>query len=80
MGEARLTVGAGCVVEREEARARRPRLDWATLQRKTSEADVWQCLCGGRTEEVLRNMGLLSSHAAQAPRPGHSPPQFALAV
>ncbi len=41
-------VGAGCVVEREEARARGPRLDWVTLQRKTFEADVWQCPCGGR--------------------------------
>ena len=61
-------VGAGCVVEREEASVRRPRLDWATLQRKTFEADVWKCPCGGRrrvvavvsdrrtAEEVLRNM------------------------
>ena len=79
-------------MEREAARRRRPRLDWATLQRRTFEADVWQCPCGGRgrvvavvsdrgtAEEVLRNMGLLPRPAGKEPKPGHSPPQLRLAV
>ena len=49
---------------------KRPRVDWASLQRHTFGCDVWQCPCGGRrrvvavvtsartAEEVLRNLGL----------------------
>ncbi len=69
---------------------RRPRLDWATLQRRTFGVDVWRCLCGGtRTvlavvtspraaEEVLRNLGLLGPRALRPSGPG--PPQLSLAV
>ena len=78
----------GCA--KEGSAARRPRLDWATLQRKTFEADVWQCPCGGRrqvvavvsnrrtAEEVLRNLGRLPPKPV--PRTGQSPPQPALAL
>ena len=74
------------MVEREAARARRPRLDWATLQRKTFEADVWKCPCGGRrrvvsvvsdrrtAEDVLRNMGQWPRSVPEGPRHWHSPP------
>lgn len=71
---------------------RRPRIDWATLQRKTFGDDVWACPCGGRrrvlavltrqqtAEEVLRNMGL--AHLCTGPpRPrAQAPPQLRLAV
>ena len=51
-------------------RGKRPRLDWASLQRHTFGCDVWQCPCGGRrrvvavvtsprtAQEMLRNLGL----------------------
>jgi hypothetical protein len=80
--------GAGCV--REAERPRRPRLDWASLQRRIFEADVWQCPCGGRrrvvavisnrrtAEEVLRNLGRLPPRSP--PARAQSPPQLALAV
>lgn len=64
-------------------RGKRPRVDWASLQRHTFGCDVWQCPCGGRrrvvavvtsariAEEVLRNMGLWQPRpplpAAQGP-------------
>jgi hypothetical protein len=64
-------------------RGKRPRVDWASLQRHTFGCDVWQCPCGGtrrvvavvtsrRTaEEVLRNLGWLERTppwpTAQAP-------------
>jgi hypothetical protein len=80
--------GAGSV--RETERPRRPRLDWASLQRRTFEADVWQCPCGGRrrvvavisnrrtAEEVLGNLGRLPPRSP--PARAQSPPQLALAV
>ena len=77
-------------VEQRARKRERPRLDWASLQRRTFEADVWACPCGGRrrvlavvtsrrtAEEVLGNLGLL-------PRPlplpaSQSPPQQQLAL
>jgi hypothetical protein len=80
--------GAGCV--REAERPRQPRLDCASLQRRTFEADVWECPCGGRrrvvavisnrrtTEEVLRNLGRLPPRSP--PARAQSPPQLPLAV
>jgi hypothetical protein len=80
--------GAGCV--RETERPRRPRLDWASLQRRTFEADVWQCPCGGRrrvvavittrrtAEKVLRNLGRLPPRSP--PARAQSPPQLPQAV
>jgi hypothetical protein len=80
--------GAGCV--RETERPRWPRLDWASLQRRTFEAEVWECPCGGRrrvvavishrrtAEEVLRNLGRLPPRSP--PARAQSPPQLALAV
>jgi hypothetical protein len=80
--------GWGCA---KEGVARRPRLDWATLQRRTFEADVWQCPCGGRrqvvavisnrrtAEEVLRNLRLLAA-ARPVPRTEQAPPQLAFAL
>jgi hypothetical protein len=74
----------------EGAKQKRPRVDWAFLQRHTFEADVWKCPCGGRrrllavitrratAEEVLRNMGLGSARPSLPA--GHSPPQHALAL
>ena len=69
---------------------KRPRLDWATLQRRTFGVDVWTCRCGGKrkvlaivtsrrtAEELLRNLGLLE------PRPpppvAQGPPQLELAM
>ena len=71
-------------------RGKRPRVDWASLQRHTFGCDVWQCPCGGRrrvvavvtsprvAEEVLRNMGLWQ------PRPpwpeAQGPPQRELVL
>jgi ribosomal protein S27E len=78
--------GAGCV--KEGTPPRRPRLDWASLQRRTFDADVWRCPCGGRrrvlavitsrrtAEEVLANLGLLPRRAS--PPQAQSPPQLAL--
>ena len=77
-------------VEQRARKRERPRLDWASLQRRTFEADVWACPCGGRrrvlaivtsrrtAEEVLGNLGLW-------PRPlplpaSQSPPQQQLAL
>jgi hypothetical protein len=69
---------------------RRPRLDWATLQRRTFGIDVWTCACGGKrqvlavitsrrtAEQLLENLGL---HLPSPPRPSaQGPPQLALAV
>src|SRR5262249_58790545 len=50
---------------------KRPRLDWATLQKRTFDEDVWVCPCGGTrevlavvttrasAEQLLRNLGLV---------------------
>jgi hypothetical protein len=55
--------------EGKAPRAKRPRVDWAALQRHTFGCDVWACPCGGRrrvvavvtnartAEELLRNLG-----------------------
>jgi hypothetical protein len=73
--------------------ARRPRLDWATLQRRTFGADVWACPCGGKrrvlalvtqpttAQEILFNLGL-GSPPAQPPlaRARPPPPQLPLAM
>ena len=52
------------------AKAKRPRLDWATLHARTWAVDVWRCPCGGKrkvtaivtsrstAEQMLRDMGL----------------------
>ena len=84
---AELTSAPGAALQREN---RRPRVDWAFLQRHTFEADVWQCPCGGRrrllavvtrcatAEEVLRHLGLGSARPPRAE--GHSPPQAGLAL
>ena len=32
-----------------------PRVDWATLQRRTFGNDVWECPCGGRRESPRRH-------------------------
>jgi hypothetical protein len=73
-----------------ERENRRPRVDWAFLQRHTFEADVWQCPCGGRrtllavvtrratAEEVLQNLGQGSARRPRAT--GHSLPQARLAL
>ena len=66
----------------------RPRLDWAALQKRTFDADVWACPCGGRrkvlavitsrrtAEQVLRNMRLLEP---RLPTPlAQAPPQLQL--
>jgi hypothetical protein len=78
------------VGERKPGPGKRPRLDWASLQRRTFEADVWACPCGGRrkvlavvtdrgtVEEVLRNLRMLPP---RVPLPlAQSPPQLGLAV
>ena len=73
-----------------EREKRRPRVDWAFLQRHTFEADVWRCPCGGRrrllavvtrratAEEVLHNLGLGSARSPLAT--GQSPPPARLAL
>jgi hypothetical protein len=80
--------GAGCV--REGEGAVRPRLDWASLQRRTFEADAWACPCGGRrrvvavisdrrtAEEVLGSLGRRPRRSL--PTRAQSPPQLSLAV
>jgi len=68
----------------------RPRLDWASLQRRTFAADVWTCPCGGRrrvlavvttrrtAEQVLQSLGVLPP---PSPRQfAQSPPQRELAL
>jgi hypothetical protein len=70
-------------LEDKPLRRKRPRVDWAALQRHTFGCDVWQCPCGGRrrvvavvtseraAEEILRNLGLWKDRvplpAAQGP-------------
>ena len=75
---------------RPENRAKPPRMDWATLQRRTFGDDVWACHCGGRrdvvavitsrlqAEEQLLKLGLLRRRPA-APR-AQGPPQLRLAL
>ncbi|MEW5743801.1 MAG: transposase, partial [Myxococcota bacterium] len=74
-----------------EAKApRRPRLDWATLQRRTFGVDVWTCRCGGKREvlalitrpstaqKLLGNLGLLP---LRSPLPvAQSPPRPQLSL
>lgn len=73
-------------------RPKRPRVDSATLQRKTFGDDVRVCPCGARrrvlavvtrqstAEEVLWNMGL-GHLCARPPRPrAQGPPQLPLAL
>ena len=86
----KLVPEAPAAVPERSRKRERPRLDWASLQRRTFEADVWACPCGGRrrvlavvtsrrtAEEVLSNLGLM-------PRPSplpasQSPPQLKLAL
>ena len=69
-------------------KAKRPRIDWATLLHRTFGCDVWRCSCGGQrrvvalvtnrrtAEEMLRNMGML---AVAPPLPqALGPPQLEL--
>jgi hypothetical protein len=69
---------------------RRPRLDWASLQRRTFSTDVWACPCGGTrsvlalvtdrhtAKEVLENLRLWPG---PLPLPtSQAPPQLALAL
>ena len=76
--------------EQRARKGERTRLDWASLQRRTFDADGWACPCGGRrrvpalvtarrtAEEVLANLGLLPR---PSPRPAaQSPPQLQLAL
>jgi hypothetical protein len=54
---------------------KRPRLDWASLQRRTFEEGVWRCPCGGRRRV------LAPPEAPRPPQPqSHSPPQLRLAI
>jgi hypothetical protein len=78
----------GPKVAAAEAPLRRPRVDWAFLQRHTFAADVWRCPCGGKrrlvaaitpratAEEMLRNIRVALS--APPVVTAHSPPQSAL--
>jgi len=70
-------------------RQKRPRLDWAALQKRTFGEDVYRCPCGGRravlavvtnpatAQQVLANLGLLASRPP-LPQP-QAPPQLTLA-
>jgi Putative transposase len=74
----------------DAAQKRRPRVDWAALQRHTFGCDVWQCPCGGRravvavvtrpsTAEVL--LKRLGQWPAAPPRPvATGPPQRELVL
>ena len=76
--------------EDEPRPGKRPRVDWASLQRHTFGCDVWQCPCGGRrrvvavvtsaraAEEMLRNMGLWQPRPPLPPAQG--PPQRELVL
>lgn len=69
---------------------RRPRLDWASIQKRTFGDDVYRCSCGGRRSvvaivtdpatiaEVLKNLGFLAPPPS-LPR-SQGPPQLSLAV
>ncbi len=73
---------------RGTARARRKRLDWATLLQRTFGCDVWVCPCGGRrrvvalvtnprtAELVLRHLDLL--HPLPPLPVSQAPPQLEL--
>jgi len=82
--------GAGSALEAAPPPPRRPRLDWASVQKHTFGDDVFACPCGGRrsvvavvtdpatAEEVLRNLGLLP---ARVPLPAaQGPPQLSLGL
>jgi hypothetical protein len=72
------------------AKAKRPRLDWATALHRTFGIDVWTCHCGGKrtvraivtnratAEAMLRSMGLAGAPAPRAA--AQSPPQRSLAL
>lgn len=71
-------------------RRKRPRVDWAALQRHTFGCDVWQCPCGGRrrvvavvtnaatAEALLRNLGLWQKR--EPPPAAQGPPQRELVL
>ncbi|MFN0063038.1 MAG: hypothetical protein ACKVPX_11055 [Myxococcaceae bacterium] len=73
----------------ETAPRRRPRIDWAFLQRHTFAADVFRCPCGGNrtvvalvtrratVDKVLQNLARNSGPPPLAT--AHSPPQAQLA-
>jgi hypothetical protein len=84
-------VSAGLETSGEAPRRRkRPRVDWAALQRHTFGCDVWQCPCGGRrrvvavitnpatAEELLRRLGLWKPWPPLPAAPG--PPQRELVL
>jgi hypothetical protein len=88
--EAVKSLGRKPDAEGEATKLRRPRLNWAELQKRTFGEDVWRCHCGGRrrvlalvthrqtAEEVLANMGLSER---RSPSPiARDPPQLALAL
>jgi hypothetical protein len=71
----------------------RPRLDWATLQKRTFGVDLWTCTCGGKRKvlalvtsrrtalEVLASMGLDAAQGATPPpATAQGPPQLTLAL
>jgi hypothetical protein len=70
--------------------AKRPRLDWASLQHRTFGGDVFHCACGGRrsvvavvthrrtAEAVLANLRLLPPRAALPS--SQAPPQLSLGL
>jgi hypothetical protein len=76
----------------EGAMPRRPRLDWAALQRRTFGVDVWTCACGGKrsvlavitcrrtAEEVLRNLKVAVPPLRPLAARSRSPPQLPLAL
>ena len=91
-GVAEAAAGAPTVPATEETttRAKRPRVDWAALQRHTFACDVWACPCGGRrrvvavvtnartAEELLRNLGKWQPTPPLPPAQG--PPQRVLVL
>ena len=91
-GVAEAAAGAPTVPATEETttRAKRPRVDWAALQRHTFACDVWACPCGGRrrvvavvtnartAEELLRNLGRWQPTPPLPPAQG--PPQRVLVL
>jgi hypothetical protein len=80
----------GNTPERKRTAPKRPRMDWATLQRRTFGVDVWTCRCGGKrkvlaivtsrrtAEELLRHLGLLEPKPP--PPVAQGPPQLELAM
>jgi hypothetical protein len=83
-------VRARAPVERaaQNKRAKRPRIDWATLLHRMFCCDVWKCPCGGQrrvvalvtnrstAEQMLKSMGLWRDWPPLPP--AQAPPQRAL--